>query len=188
MASEAAFSSSQAPNGLKLRADQHVGRPSGASVAAFYELQRIADAVLLHGARHVAPQFPEAFLADAADVVWQLEGIFEAAGRRRTMTARGASTAAMATVAAVMAAPRTRCRCCSCSETRRTARRRWMRWQPGTCPRTSSSISGPRRSARAAAAALGEQVAFCPARLRAAPLRRSRLRRGDSQGHPGGGR
>ena len=81
MASEAAFSSSQAPNGLKLRADQHVGRPSGASVAAFYELQRIADAVLLHGARHVALQFPEAFLADAADVVWQLEGIFEAAGK-----------------------------------------------------------------------------------------------------------
>ena len=37
--------------------------------------------MLLHGARHVALQFPEAFLADAADVVWQLEGIFEAAGK-----------------------------------------------------------------------------------------------------------
>ena len=76
-AGEVAFSSSAAPIGLKLRSDKHLSRPSNVPVATFYELERIANAVLLQGARHVALQFPEALLRDATDVVWQLEAIFE---------------------------------------------------------------------------------------------------------------
>ena len=72
---ESSFSSSHIPNGLKLRSEalSQLARPPNVALADYFEIGRVASAVHARRATHVALQFPEALLSDAADVVWALE-------------------------------------------------------------------------------------------------------------------